>query len=82
MYMCGVLTLFLALWTLQGLCDRSLTLKAVTLASHQIEILFVFCSLLGSRRREDVCGFAADHGLVPLLARTFAGMEWDPSKVS
>lgn len=66
----------------EGLPD-SVPLYALVLSTHQIEILFVVCSLLASKRKPEVQERLAGADIIAALSRLFAGLSWtDPHATS
>eukprot|EP00898_Chlorokybus_atmophyticus_P003986 jgi/Chlat1/4589/Chrsp290S04333 len=53
-----------------------LSLKALTLATHQVEVLFVLCALLGGKCKGQVQDVLAKLGLIPALNKMFDRMDW------
>ena len=57
-------------------------LKDMHLYSHQVEVLFVLCTLLGGRHKQQAQDKLADLGLVPILSAMFDGQGWGPASAS
>ncbi len=55
---------------------QALTLKALTLATHQVEVLFVLCTLLSGKRKHEMQMRLAFHNVVPILSVLFDNLEW------
>lgn len=55
-------------------------MRAASLAQHQVEVMFVLCSLMNGRRRAEVQDCLWQAGIGPVLATLLAAEEWDPSK--
>jgi hypothetical protein len=55
---------------------NSLQFNAIILGSYQVEVLFVFCTLLGGRRKLDTQNVLEKHGLIPLLEDMFQRLPW------
>eukprot|EP00638_Chattonella_subsalsa_P000233 CAMPEP_0117744562 /NCGR_PEP_ID=MMETSP0947-20121206/6833_1 /TAXON_ID=44440 /ORGANISM="Chattonella subsalsa, Strain CCMP2191" /LENGTH=1052 /DNA_ID=CAMNT_0005561535 /DNA_START=129 /DNA_END=3285 /DNA_ORIENTATION=+ len=53
-----------------------LQFNAVLLSPHQVEVLFVLCTLLGGRRKVDVQEKLAELGLIPALEEMFPRLSW------
>jgi hypothetical protein len=49
---------------------------SLTTQPRQVEVLFVLCTLLGSRRKIDLQHILADLGLLPVLTTMFDRLSW------
>eukprot|EP00743_Colponemidia_sp_Colp-15_P008590 GILK01009348.1.p1 GENE.GILK01009348.1~~GILK01009348.1.p1 ORF type:complete len:617 (-),score=153.13 GILK01009348.1:202-2052(-) len=53
-----------------------LSLKALTVATHQVEVLFVLCTLLGGKRKIEVQNRLSSMDIVPSLVHFFDRLSW------
>eukprot|EP00597_Dinobryon_sp_UTEXLB2267_P010646 CAMPEP_0170102268 /NCGR_PEP_ID=MMETSP0020_2-20130122/2779_1 /TAXON_ID=98059 /ORGANISM="Dinobryon sp., Strain UTEXLB2267" /LENGTH=1097 /DNA_ID=CAMNT_0010325575 /DNA_START=613 /DNA_END=3904 /DNA_ORIENTATION=- len=58
-------------------CRKELQFHAMLLAPHQIELIFVLCTLLSGRRKISVQKTFADLGLAKILRDMYDRMSWD-----
>lgn len=56
---------------------HELQFHSMVLAPHQVEVLFVMCTLLCGRRKIQVQEAFAKHGLAPVLRKMNVRMSWD-----
>lgn len=56
---------------------NELKFQALLLMPHQVEVLFIFCTLLGGRRKVFIQQRLAELGLVPVLTTMFDRLSWD-----
>mgnify|MGYP005861671841 CR=1 FL=1 len=59
-----------------------LSFNSLTVATHQMEILFVVCTLLGGKKKMDVQRRLVGIGLVEKLTLLFDKIDWNISKNS
>ena len=57
--------------------DPWATIKAATLAVHQVEVLFVLCSMMGGKHRKMVQDACTAEDLAGTMCVVFDGMIWD-----
>ncbi|OQS00586.1 hypothetical protein THRCLA_05916, partial [Thraustotheca clavata] len=57
--------------------EVELMLKSISLAPFRVEVLFVICTLLSSKRKVDFQDTFADMGLVRILTQMFQRLEWN-----
>lgn len=61
----------------QGLINETQEgLKTLALLSHQVEVLFVMCTLLAGKRKTEVQVALLYLGIVPALLNMFDGLDW------
>ncbi len=56
--------------------EVELLLKSIALAQFRVEVLFVICTLLSSKRKVDFQDKFATLGLVDILNQTFHRFKW------
>ncbi|KDO23592.1 hypothetical protein SPRG_10787 [Saprolegnia parasitica CBS 223.65] len=57
--------------------EVELMLKSISLAPFRVEVLFVICTLLSSKRKVDFQDTFANMGLVHVLTQMFQRLEWN-----
>jgi Trpc4-associated protein len=63
--------------TIPADAKKELQFHSMLLAPHQVELLFVFCTLLSGRRKIDVQHRLGALGLADVLLRMFNRLSWD-----
>ncbi|OQR84403.1 hypothetical protein ACHHYP_13426 [Achlya hypogyna] len=62
--------------------EVELMLKSISLAPFRVEVLFVICTLLSSKRKVDFQDTFANMGLVAILTQMFQRLEWNAPPAS
>jgi hypothetical protein len=67
-------------WRTEGASASSDThesIKALALLAHQVEVLFVMCTLLAGKRKAQVQDKLMELGIVPALLKIFDRLDWN-----